>query len=180
MDGPLTSRGKAAFSRTFGGGLAAFIFWPGWRLAAIFLAAKPNYFSDQWLAANSAARGSSWNSVYSKLLGFNKWESVKGLICSRGRLDFHHILKKPWMMFYLRFWHLTFFRISYGKWALVNIFCLHVEWQMYILKDTHKHFRLVCAWVYVYLTICYCMPSGVKCSLRSGMQKHLAPLCMGI
>src|SRR5688572_3344356 len=34
-----------------------------------------------------------WNSVYRKLFGFNKWESVKGFICGLGRLDLHHIIK---------------------------------------------------------------------------------------
>jgi len=48
-----------------------------------------------------------WNSVYRKLFGFNKWESVKGFICGLGRLDLHHIIKKRRMMFYRRLVHST-------------------------------------------------------------------------
>ena len=33
-----------------------------------------------------------WNSVYRKIFGYNKWESVKGLICSLNRLDVHHLI----------------------------------------------------------------------------------------
>ena len=69
----LTSRGKAAFSRTFGGGLAAVIFRPGWRLAAIFPAAKPNYFSGRRPAANSAARG-----LYMCMYGYNARSHYSG------------------------------------------------------------------------------------------------------
>src|SRR5277367_850174 len=33
-----------------------------------------------------------WNSVYRKIFGYNKWESVKGLICSLKRLDVAHLI----------------------------------------------------------------------------------------
>jgi len=32
-----------------------------------------------------------WNSVYRKIFNFNKWESVKQLICLLGRLDVLHL-----------------------------------------------------------------------------------------
>ena len=36
--------------------------------------------------------GSWWNSVYRKIFGYNKWESVKEVICRLGRLDFRHLI----------------------------------------------------------------------------------------
>ena len=33
-----------------------------------------------------------WNSVYRKIFGYNKWESVKEVICLLGRLDVLHIV----------------------------------------------------------------------------------------
>jgi len=33
-----------------------------------------------------------WNSVYRKIFGFNKWDSVKELICLLGRLDLLHMV----------------------------------------------------------------------------------------
>ena len=32
-----------------------------------------------------------WNSVYRKIFKFNKWESVKCLICLLGRFDIYHL-----------------------------------------------------------------------------------------
>jgi len=34
---------------------------------------------------------SSWNSVYRRIFGFNKWESVRSFINGIGRLDFEHL-----------------------------------------------------------------------------------------
>jgi len=34
-----------------------------------------------------------WNSVYRKIFGFNKWESIKSVMCGLGRLDFHHFVR---------------------------------------------------------------------------------------
>ena len=33
-----------------------------------------------------------WNSVYRKIFGYHKWESVRSLICLSGRLDLRHII----------------------------------------------------------------------------------------
>ena len=33
-----------------------------------------------------------WNSAYRKIFGYQKWESVKLLICMLGRLDIHHLV----------------------------------------------------------------------------------------
>ena len=35
---------------------------------------------------------SQWNAIYRKIFNFNKWESVKTLICSLQRLDFKYII----------------------------------------------------------------------------------------
>ena len=37
-----------------------------------------------------------WNSVYRKIFGYNKWESVKEIICLFGRLDAGIFLDPPW------------------------------------------------------------------------------------
>ena len=33
----------------------------------------------------------AWNSIYRRVFGFNKWESVKAFINGLGRLDFKHL-----------------------------------------------------------------------------------------
>jgi hypothetical protein len=43
-----------------------------------------------------------WNSVYRKLFGYNKWESVKNVICLLGRLDIHHLVNLRRIMFIKR------------------------------------------------------------------------------
>jgi len=46
-----------------------------------------------------------WNSVYRKIFGFNRWESVKAFICGLGRLDFHHIVSVRKIKFYRSLLH---------------------------------------------------------------------------
>jgi hypothetical protein len=41
-----------------------------------------------------------WNSVYRRIFGFNKWESVSCFICGLGRLDLHHIILLSRAKFY--------------------------------------------------------------------------------
>jgi hypothetical protein len=41
-----------------------------------------------------------WNSVYRKIFGFHKWESVRLFIYGLGRLDLHHILLMRRLKFY--------------------------------------------------------------------------------
>jgi len=41
-----------------------------------------------------------YDSVYRKILGFNKWKSVKCNIRGLGRLDFHRIVRIRHMKFY--------------------------------------------------------------------------------
>ena len=43
-----------------------------------------------------------WNSVYRKIFGYNKWESVKILINQLGRLDLHHIVNLKRILFIKR------------------------------------------------------------------------------
>ena len=33
-----------------------------------------------------------WNSIFRRIFGYNKWESVKEVICRLGRLDLLHII----------------------------------------------------------------------------------------
>ena len=43
-----------------------------------------------------------WNSVYRRLFGFHKWESVRGCISGMGRLDFIHVSQLAKVKFYLK------------------------------------------------------------------------------
>jgi len=43
-----------------------------------------------------------WNSVYRRLFGFDKWESVRGCISGLGRLDFVHLCQALKAKFYVR------------------------------------------------------------------------------
>jgi len=46
------------------------------------------------LNERSVKEVNSWlNMVCRKILNYNKWESVKELICRLGRLDIHHLIK---------------------------------------------------------------------------------------
>ena len=58
-----------------------------------YAVADVKYSTEQEDALNTY-----WNSVYRKLFGFNKWESVKCFISGLGHLDLHHITK---IQFYL-------------------------------------------------------------------------------
>src|SRR5271155_6281341 len=40
-----------------------------------------------------------WNSVYRRIFGYNRWESVKHLICQLGRLDIIHIVNMRRLLF---------------------------------------------------------------------------------
>ena len=40
----------------------------------------------------AAELNACWNSVFRRIFGFNKWESVRMFINGMGRLDLHHIL----------------------------------------------------------------------------------------
>ena len=46
-----------------------------------------------------------WNSVYRKIFGYNKWESVKYLILMLGRLDIYHIINQRSIIFMVRMLH---------------------------------------------------------------------------
>jgi hypothetical protein len=43
-----------------------------------------------------------WNAVYRRIFGYNKWESVKEVICRLGRLDIHHLLNQRHLLFMKR------------------------------------------------------------------------------
>lgn len=50
--------------------------------------------------SQSNSLNSCWNSVFRKIFGFNRWESVKTFIFGLGRLDLHHIISKQRAKFY--------------------------------------------------------------------------------
>ena len=43
-----------------------------------------------------------WNSAYRDIFGYNKWESVKELICMLNRLDVHHLINLRQLLFIKR------------------------------------------------------------------------------
>src|SRR5271163_2915393 len=43
-------------------------------------------------SAQMSELNSWWNSIYREIFNYNKWESVKQVICFMGRLDIHHIV----------------------------------------------------------------------------------------
>jgi len=43
-----------------------------------------------------------WNSVYRRLFGFHRWESVRGCINGLGRLDFLHVCQLAKVKYYLK------------------------------------------------------------------------------
>lgn len=93
-----------------------------------------------------------WNSVYRKLFGFNRWESVKSFICGLGRLDLHHIVRIHRTKFYLHvvrscnlllynmFWvHMS---LNYSK--LCDIDAIVFKFKSDICNDIYEHFRTIC------------------------------------
>jgi len=98
-----------------------------------------------------------WNSVYRKLFGFNKWESVKSFICGLGRLDLHYIIKKHRMMFYWRLIHSTSNFLHDILWCYFGEHFLCDPELLVILNSKtssingiYEHFRNLCIWLYVY------------------------------
>ena len=58
--------------------------------------------------------------VFCTIFGFNRWESVKILICDRGRLDFEHIR----VLRCLKFWKSLY--ISFNT-VLRTVFCCYAN-----------------------------------------------------
>ena len=94
-----------------------------------------------------------WNSVYRKLFGFNKWESVKSFICGLGRLDFHHITR----IFRTKFY---FHVLRTSNMLLNNMFWIHasldnsdkcdllaiiLKYKSDVCSDIYKHFHEICS-----------------------------------
>ena len=46
-----------------------------------------------------------WNSIYRRIFKYNKWESVKTLICNLGCLDVHHIVNLRRLLFVKRLFY---------------------------------------------------------------------------
>jgi len=56
----------------------------------------------KYTARQEQELNAAWNSVYRRIFGFNKWESVKAFIKGVGRLDLHHVFMLRRVNFYLR------------------------------------------------------------------------------
>jgi len=95
-----------------------------------------------------------WNSVYRKVFGFNKWESVKSFICGLGRLDFHHItrifrtkyyfhvLRTNNMLLNNMFWiHVG---LTVDKSKVCDLFAIIFKFKSDVCSDIYKHFCEIC------------------------------------
>jgi hypothetical protein len=79
----------------------------------------------------------AWNSIYRKIFGYNKWESVKSLILAAGKLDFKHLKMKLYMNFIMG--NLNSYNRSLKYLVLRNLltdFVMHCE-QFNIILDVH-------------------------------------------
>ena len=56
----------------------------------------------KYTARQEQELNAAWNSVYRRIFGFNKWESVKAFVKGLGRLDLHHVFMLRRVNFYLR------------------------------------------------------------------------------
>jgi hypothetical protein len=106
-----------------------------------------SFIDDCFISLNAC-----WNSVYRKLFGFNRWESVKSFICGLGRLDLHHIIRIHRTKFYLHvicscnlllynmFWvHMS---LNYSK--LCDIDAIVFKFKSNICNDIYEHFQTIC------------------------------------
>ena len=62
-----------------------------------------------------------WNSVYRRLFGFHRWESVRSCINVLGRLNYHHIRLVLMATFYKSLSHTESVRLKYTYEQLMRI-----------------------------------------------------------
>lgn len=62
-----------------------------------------------------------WNTVYIKIFGFHRWESVKCFIWDLGRLDLHHINLWRKSSFTCKFLYVTYFGFFLRSVLLVTV-----------------------------------------------------------
>lgn len=94
-----------------------------------------------------------WNSVYRKIFGFNRWESVKCFICGLGRLDFHHVIRIRRVKFYTHAMHVQHSVINNVFWMFMSeLYCKDPDISAVVFKrerevidDIILHFNIVCA-----------------------------------
>ena len=88
-----------------------------------------------------------WNSVYRKLFGFNRWESVKGCIFGLGRLDLKHLIIWRTVKFYKKllvstdlFLHTCFLFFAASKVIDISFDDMHIDISLpfYVLFDRMK------------------------------------------
>ena len=67
----------------------------------------------------------SWNSVYRRIFGFNRWESVRAFITGLGRSDLHlhHIFMLRRLNFYLCLKYMGHNILSTIVWSSVRLNC---------------------------------------------------------
>jgi len=92
-----------------------------------------------------------WNSVYRKIFGFNKWESVKSFICGLGRLDFHLFVRIRRVKLYFHILHVKHTRLNNMYWIFLSADHSHrrlavagVKYRHDLCCDIYEHFRLLC------------------------------------
>jgi len=98
--------------------------------------------------------GSWWNSVYRKIFGYNKWESVKEVICRLGRLDFGHLINMRHILM-LKNMHscnnsvilnlLKHSRCASEILKVEKIYNIHIAWSVAKIKAMiYNSFRSIC------------------------------------
>jgi hypothetical protein len=92
-----------------------------------------------------------WNTVYRKIFGFNRWESVKCFINGLGRLDFHHLILIRRLRFFWRLLHSTCPILNNIFWtfARLNKFNDYLQVSFVslglLLHNVHVDFNSICA-----------------------------------
>jgi len=91
-----------------------------------------------------------WNSVYRKIFGFNKWESVRCFIGGLGRLDLHHLIAIRRLKFFWHVLHSPCVTLNNIFWAFSNLhaFCdqikiLHTPLGL-LVHQVYIDFRITC------------------------------------
>jgi len=63
----------------------------------------------------------SWNSVYTCIFGFKRWESVRAFITGLGRSDLHHIFMLKRLTLYLRLKYMGHNILSNISWSCEDV-----------------------------------------------------------
>ena len=97
------------------------------------------------------------NSVYRRIFGFNKWESVRAFINGLGRLDLHHIFMLRRLNFYIRLCNTDVTLLCNVLWTSIRQNCSDWILQLlvkYLTIISYFFIFLVVLCVYYYGFVC--------------------------